>query len=151
MARSSTSGVPRFGVGGRGGARKGAGRPGRKPGVPDKKTQAFQAKILELTSKAGTSAKDEMLWDFQFLGSLARAHAEEGRFEEAAKYAVMASEAGARAAPYMHQRLPAVVNLNHRFDLSKLNDEQLAVLDGLLSAAAPDAGAGARGEAETQH
>lgn len=149
-----------FGTGRRGGARSGAGRPrkdatgagpGRKRGVPDKKTGKLRAKVLELTQKAGNSAKDEMAWDFQFLGSLARAHAEEGLLDEAAKYAVMASEAGARAAPYMHNRMPSAVNVNHSFDLSKLNNEQLAVLEGLLATAAPDAGAGEGGEAETQH
>lgn len=137
-----------FGSGNRGGARKGAGRP---RGRADKATTVLRAKVLELTEKSGASAKSEMLWDFQFLGSLARAYAETGDFKEASRYAVLASEASARAAPYMHQRLPAVVNLNHRFDLSKLNDEQLANLEGLLAAAAPDAGAGAGGEAETQH
>jgi hypothetical protein len=141
----------RFGVGRRGGKRLGAGRPGRKPGVPDKKTQAFQKVILDLTEKTGKSAKEEMAWDFQFLGTLARESARNGDMETAAKYAVMASEAGARAAPYMHQRLPAQVNINHSYDLSKLNDEQVAALEGLLRLASPDQGADSGGEDQTQH
>lgn len=149
-----------FGTGRRGGARSGAGRPrkdatgagpGRKRGIPDKKTGKLRAKVLELTQKAGNSAKDEMAWDFQFLGSLARAHAEEGLLDEAAKYAVMASEAGARAAPYMHSRMPAAMTVTHKYDLTKLSDVQLAEFERLAELAASEPRSDQGGEEATQH
>lgn len=137
----------RFGVGKRGGPGRGQGR---KPGSKNKTAKELRAIVLAMTQKSGNSAKDEMIRSFQYLGALSRAHAEAGDIAEAAKYAVMASEAGARAAPYMHSRMPAAMTVTHKYDLSKLNDAQFAEFEH-LAAIASDHGADPGGEEATQH
>ena len=95
------------------GSQPGERRGGRKKGVPNKKTTAILAKAM-----AAGELPHEFLRRVS-LGGLIDGH--EVTFDER-------TSAAEKAAPYFASRL-ATIDHRHTFDLTKLNDDQLAELE----------------------